>query len=183
MINFKKTLLTVSVAAIALGTSAAHANDLINNQASGYVGGDIYQDASPYESLTVEVGSVTAERAGDNTASGVVDGNINQVSRNPGHQLNQLTLQVGAIHADQDAFNNRATGHVAGDIMQEAYGSDILLEARVGSIEATDGGSALDNTADGYVGGSIYQFGQDGSRVKAKIGSLSGPNQSYQDWN
>lgn len=183
MFNIKKLKYTALALPVVMvfSMAPAQANDMINNQASGTVDGDIFQEAGAFETLDLQVGSISAPRAMDNSAQGYVGGRVTQMGNlwngSPGNP-NKLTAHVGSIDAADDAINNHANGTVQGEIYQDAsQGSDVQLDLRVGSIDAPRGsagfGGALDNTADGYVNGSVYQVGFDGARVKARIGSIA----------
>ena len=178
--KLKYTALALPVM-VAFSMAPAQANDMINNQASGYVDGDIVQEAGILETEDLQVGSISAPRAFDNTAQGYVGGRVTQMgnlwSGSP-NAPNKLVAHVGSIDAADDATNNHASGTVSGEIYQDAsQGTDVQLDLRVGSIDAPRGstgfGQALDNTADGFVNGNVYQVGFDGARVKARIGSIA----------
>ena len=78
---FKKEMVLSLAVALLLSTTA-HANDLINNNASGNVGGmffgsgGINQSATDQSETTAEVGSISAVQAYDNLANGTVGGDI-----------------------------------------------------------------------------------------------------------
>ena len=108
----------------------------------------------------------------NNRAFGHVGGNIEQQTGSF-EENNKFTAQVGSIRA-RFADNNRADGWVDGDIRQMAYGSDVTMDARVGSIDAGSGNFAVafDNEAFGVVEGEIYQEAGARSKVSARIGAM-----------
>lgn len=108
-----------------------------NNEAFGYVNGEIRQDAGgPWGvddvTLTTKVGSITADTAMNNRATGDVDGSIIQEV----YDRDALAeVHVGTIDAGRDgfAFGNMAEGRVNGQILQ-TVGYNSKARIRVGSM-------------------------------------------------
>lgn len=167
--NFKLSVLTAGVAAIALLSAPAMANELINNNASGYVDGDIRQESfgSGESNVTAEVGSISADYAENNSAEGHVEGDVYQGIWYA-HNVS-LTTQVGSIKGKQ-LFDNKATGYVGGSIDQFVDSDFNERDIRVGSIDAGDS-DAWGNRAEGYVAGSVYQGVPDG-KASVRVGSI-----------
>ncbi|NCO03811.1 MAG: hypothetical protein GW903_06440 [Alphaproteobacteria bacterium] len=57
----KKIILTIILSAYAVIPIAAHANEMINSSAEGYIGGDIVQSASGASTNEIFVGSIVNE--------------------------------------------------------------------------------------------------------------------------
>ena len=169
-----KTLALVVTSVVALSTSAM-ANELIDNNATGVVEGNIIQQAYEDTVLRAEVGSIIANNARDNYAFGEVRGDILQESWR-GDQ-NKFVAQVGTIRA-KDAYMNQADGMVDGSVLQFAHGDHVTLDARVGSIDAgkSDFSEAYGNRAFGFVGGDIVQDAGARSKLSARVGSMGPMN-------
>lgn len=164
--------LLLSAAALVISTSQAMANDMFENEAFGYVDGDITQSAyfNGQKTLEVDVGSITAETASRVTALGEVRGDIYQ--HTDGYEDDKLVIQVGAVNADV-AEDTMATGYVNGDIVQYDETGLNIIEARVGAVDAGEGYS-YQNVAEGYVNGSILQEAYaDGATIRARVGAIS----------
>lgn len=171
----KKILMTC--AALTVMAAPAMANDLIDNNSFGYIGGDVFQDASGYENeLTIEVGSIAASdnpyfsgAMMNNRAEGHVEGNIFQEVHGDGLTP---TISVGSIRA-MEARDNTARGYVGGDIQQvlhDRWTGQADAEITVGSITA-ENGVAFNNNAEGYVEGSVTQFVGERSKATLRVGS------------
>ena len=168
-ITFKTLVLTG--AALFTFANPVMANDLIDNTAFGFVGGDVLQDTDFNgfgNNLNIKVGTITAEEARSNSVSGEVSGDVRQEVRG---DVNTLDLQVGALNA-RYAADNRAEGMIRGDVTQYLEGRDQTAKIHVGTIDAGDG-DAFNNEAMGYVDGSVTQIVGYGSSANLSVGSIT----------
>ena len=169
-ITFKTLVLTG--AAVFTFANPVLANDLIDNTAFGYVGGDVLQDTDVrgFENdLNIKVGSITAEEAMNNQVRGDVAGDIRQEVRG---DRNTLDLQVGSLNA-RWAADNRAEGMINGDVTQQLEGFEQTGEIHVGAIDAGENGDAFNNEAMGYVDGSVTQLIGPASTATLSVGSVT----------
>lgn len=166
---------TYSLAIIGFLAAPASANDLINNNAAGYVGGDIVQDNNQIRhggKLIANVGSVKANTAINNSAQGEIHGSIYQSGSN-------VSARVGSIEAEE-AYNNTAEGYVNGDVIQEHEQTEDRFsysktELNVGTINNKNyNGYASMNSAQGYVDGEVIQYSNGTyARTQANVGSVT----------
>lgn len=171
-----KTIALIGAAFLATSGNVM-ANEMINNQASGYVGGVTQSDAGNgndqrfvKNDFNVEVGSISAKSAQGNSAFGHVDGVIYQNVKD-GSQ-NTLDIKVGSIKASK-ALGNKTESRVSGDIIQEISGEGQRAIVHVGAIDAGEDGYAFNNRASGTVKGDVRQFLGYGSNANLRVGSIT----------
>ncbi len=176
MINFK-ILSLATVATFALGFAPVQANDLMNNQASGFVEGSIISDVedtgfnySSESSKEVLVGGISvSEIAFNNRAVGSVNGDVIQMSNSDSLDAK---VHVGSIKARSAEFNE-ANGYVSGNITQ-LVGSWSDAVMAIGTIDAGAYGNAYNNSAQGFVAGEIYQNAMvDSTSSLINVGSIT----------
>ncbi len=169
MINFK-ILSLATVATLALGFTPAQANNLMNNEASGLVQGNIVTyDNSDFalrvgNDREILVGSISVEAGAlANQSEAMVRGDITQRA----NSLMGADIHIGSIKAEA-ALQNNTWANVSGDISQDV---NMSLDAgiRVGSINAN---YARNNDTYGYVGSDIMQRSGFASLVSLDIGSI-----------
>ena len=170
MINISKKLtLVAALSVLTFAAAPAQANDMVNNVANSFVGGDVNQHV--IGDGNINVGSIDTNQGFSeyNQAHAAINGGINQDIRHGVGDIN-----VGSLKSDEgESLGNQTSGYIEGEVNQFVDGGE--TEINVGSIDNSGNFEftrTTDNFTEAQVLGHINQYAGEGSNAKLNLGSI-----------